>query len=468
MGQGVDWPSEIGAGGRSPFSRGDGWHCGTTGGFAEQQAASDVAEMRISDVSRLDPFEIRWPDGLEPFEGGWSYTAEMDGVRQAIRHGVGARRAFGRMRVRTVTWIGTDAQVEGVEADDYPVSRSLLSRLRRAGRALARAPEQVPAGYESFTIVQHARELDAPYSPSCLAVKLRDDDLPGWALHAWLRRELSRHPPGPPPPTAASRRPAPLGPPPEPDARAIGRGLQAHADALARLLVTGKPEFSHNAKVTSLIRHDEFAFVLAIVAAVGVPADQAWGLPYLLSERLGGLSPALLAGDPRAVRAAVEGPPPLHRFGAAMADWLVQAADIVLARYGGRAARLWHDEPTAMELRRRLEAFPGVGPKQAATAVEILARDLRTPLRPLSGNDVARNPELRRVLLRTGLARQDEVSHMVAAAGALDRRRPAVVGVPAWDIGRRWCRPADPDCPACPLRAVCARLIQPGSRARGG
>jgi endonuclease-3 len=424
-----------------------------------------VAEIRVSDVSRLEPFEVHWPDGLEPFEGGWSYTAEMDGVRQAIRHGVGARRAFGRIRVRTVTWIGTDAQVEGVEADDYPVSRSLLSRLRRAGRALARTRDQVPAGYESFTIVQHARELDAPYSPSCLAVKLRDDDLPGWALHAWLRRELSRRPPGQPPPPALRRR-AGLRPPPEPDARAIGRGLLAHADALARQLVTENLEFSHNAKATMLIRHDAFAFVLAIVAAVGIPADQAWTLPYLLSERLGGLSPALLAANPAAVRAAVVQPPRLHRFAAVIPDWLVQTAEIVLARYGGRAARLWHDEPTAMELRRRLEGFPGVGPKRAATAVEILARDLRTPLRPLSGNDVARHPDLRRVLLRTGLARQDEVSHMVAAAAALDRSRGAVVGVPAWDIGRRWCLPADPDCPACPLRAVCGRLIQSGPRAR--
>ena len=451
MDQGVDWPSEIGADGRSPFY-------GVTGG---------VVEIRISDVSPLQPFEIRWPDGVEPFEGGWSYTAEMDGVRHAIRHGVGARRAFGRMRVRTVTWIGTDAQVEGVEADDYPVSRSLLSRLRRGGRALARTPDEVPAGYESFTIVQHARELDAPYSPSCLAVKLREDDLPGWARHALLRRGLSRRRTGAPPPAPSLRRRPGLGPPPAPDARAIGRGLLAHADALARELVTGKPEFSHDANAAGLIRHDEFAFVLAIVAAVGVPADQAWGLPYLLSERLGGLSPARLAGSPAAVRVAVQRPPELHRFATVMPDWLAATAEIVLARYDGRAARLWQDEPTAMELRRRLEAFPGVGPRRAATAVEILARDLRTPLRPLSGNDVARNPDLRRVLLRTGLARQDEVSHMVAAARALDRSRPAVVGVPAWDIGRRWCHPSDPDCPACPLGAVCARLIQAGSRVRG-
>jgi endonuclease III len=400
----------------------------------------------------------------------------MGGVRQSIRHGVGSRRAFGRMRVRTVTWIGTDAQVEGVEADDYPVSQSLLSRLRRAGRALARTPEEVPAGYEPFRVVQHARELDAPYSPSCLAVKLREDDLPGWALHAWLRRGQSRRPPGQPPSAVARRqaeqrqaeqpKSARLGPPPEPEARAIGRGLLAHADALARQLVLENAEFGDNENAAMLIRHDGFAFVLAIVAAVGVPAGQAWALPYLLGERLGGLSPALLAANPAAVRFAVQQPPRLHRFDTVMPDWLVQTAEIVLARYGGHAARLWHDEPTAMELRRRLEGFPGVGPKQAATAVEILARDLRTPLRPLSGNDVARHPDLRRVFLRTGLARQDEVSHMVAAAGTLDRSRPAVIGIPAWDIGRRWCRPADPDCPACPLRAVCGRLIAAGSRVR--
>jgi endonuclease III len=185
-----------------------------------------------------------------------------------------------------------------------------------------------------------------------------------------------------------------------------------------------------------------------------------------LRERVGGLSPALLAENPDTVSIAVQRPPRLHRFGTVMPDWLVQAAEIVIAGYDGRAARLWLDLPTAMQLRRRLEAFPGVGPKKAAMAVEILARDLRVPLRPLSGNDVARDPDLRRVFLRTGLARQDEVSQMVAAAANLDRRRPASVGLPASDIGRRWCWQAAPDCPACPLLGACARLIEAGSRVR--
>jgi endonuclease III len=437
-----------------------------------------VTEIRVSDVTRLEPFEIRWPEVLEPFEGGWSYTAEIGGARRAVRHGVGARRAFGRMRVRTVTWIGTDALVEGVEADDYPVSQSLLSRLRRGGRALARTLDEVPAGYESLEIVQHRRELDAPYSPSCLAVKLREDDLAGWAQHASLRRELARAA-GRPPPASAPARPAPPArptvptaqpalpiPPPGPDPPAVGRALLAHADALADQLGGGRPGLTSNASASALLRRDAFAFVLGMVADTGIPADQAWALPYLLDERLGGLSPALLAENPDTVSIAVQRPPRLHRFGAVMPDWLVQAAEIVLERYGGRAERLWLDQPTGLELRRRLEAFPGVGPTKAAMAAEIVARDLGPQLRQLSGNDVARHPDLRRVFLRTGLARQDEVSHMVAVASTIARPRRAVVGLPAWDVGRRWCRPADPDCPACPLRAACARLIRAGARMR--
>ncbi len=48
--------------------------------------------------------------------------------------------------------------------------------------------------------------------------------------------------------------------------------------------------------------------------------------------------------------------PKLHRFVSVVPDWLVQAAGIVLGSYEGNAERLWSDQPTAVELRRRLEA----------------------------------------------------------------------------------------------------------------
>ena len=160
--------------------------------------------------------------------------------------------------------------------------------------------------------------------------------------------------------------------------------------------------------------------------------------------------------------------PKLHRFVNTVPAWLVQAAQIVLGHYGGDAAALWSDNPTAIDLRRRLEAFPGIGQKKAAMAVERSSPATSVSLfGELSGGDVAYDVQLRRVFLRTGLAEPDDVREMVAVARALNPDRPGALDLPAWDIGRRWCRPVNPDCPTCPLNRACPRLIDKGSSVRG-
>ena len=103
-----------------------------------------MVAVEVSSVRRLDPFEFRWPDAVEAFEGGWAYTVVINGARRKVKHGLGARVVYGRPRVHTVTWIDGEVQVEGVEADDYPVSQALLSRLRRAGRAFAMTGNRSP------------------------------------------------------------------------------------------------------------------------------------------------------------------------------------------------------------------------------------------------------------------------------------------------------------------------------------
>ena len=139
----------------------------------------------------------------------------------------------------------------------------------------------------------------------------------------------------------------------------------------------------------------------------------------------------------------------------------------MLQRCHGNAAELWPDAPTAMEPRRRREEFPGIGQKKAAMAAEILARDLRVGLKDLSGSDIAYDVHVRRVFLRTALAERDDVNHMVAVARAPHPECPGALDLPAWDIGRRWCRPSNPDCPACPLNSACPRLIDRGSGIKG-
>ena len=422
--------------------------------------------VEILAVEPVAAFEFRWPEGTEAFEGGWLVDACIGGRRHKVRHGLGARPVYGRERVHTVTWVDGEVQVEGVEADDYPVSQSLVSRLRRPGRKTARTWEEVPAGYEGFEIVEHRREIDAPYSPQCLAVKIREDDVASWALHAWLRSQLPRGAREPAIQGTTLSRPV-LPPPPTPDAHAVGRALLAHGDALADQLAGTSTQFTPDEDADRLIHEDPFAFLLAVISDMGIQAERAWALPYRLRQRLGFLTPRELAASPARVSAAVQQEPKLHRFVNNVPAWLVQAAQIVLDQYQGDAARIWSDTPTATVLRERLENFPGIGQKKAAMAVEILARDLGVPLREMGGSDIAYDVHVRRVFLRTGLASRDEVTHMVAVARALNPERPGALDLPAWDIGRRWCRPTAPDCPACPLNAACPRLLRQSSQIKG-
>jgi endonuclease III len=74
---------------------------------------------------------------------------------------------------------------------------------------------------------------------------------------------------------------------------------------------------------------------------------------------------------------------------------------------------------------------------------------------------------VRRVFLRTGFAERDDVHHMVAVARSVHPERPGALDNPAWDVGRRWCRPKDPDCAPCPLLRACARYIARGDGVTG-
>lgn len=224
--------------------------------------------LEIVSCAEVGEFSFRWPDSVEFFEAGWDYEIQVEGETHKVRHGIGSREVYGRLRLHTVTWLDGAPQVEGVEADDYPVSQALLSRLRRAGRANARTWAEVPAGYDEFTIVEHRVETDAPHSPKCLAVKIREDDLAGWALHGWLRTRLPRKEPagaGAPVPARPRTTPVPLDAPPSADATAIADALLAHGATLASQL-SGGAIFTPNVEANQLVSHDAFAFLIAVIA----------------------------------------------------------------------------------------------------------------------------------------------------------------------------------------------------------
>jgi uncharacterized HhH-GPD family protein len=289
---------------------------------------------------------------------------------------------------------------------------------------------------------------------------------------AWYDSRDSADPPGLTPITTSGAEPAPT--------KVLTSTLSGDRSDVARqtavvetLLEFGRrhrqmqvdrpPQFTQEPAANSLVIDNPFAFLLGVLFDQGITAERAWRAPYDLRLRLGHLDPHRMSIETEQVSAAISKAPALHRFTDRMPRWVSAVSRRVVERYHGDAATIWASTPRAADLAARLRTFPGIGQKKAAMAVEILARDLRIPIGDLSGSDIAYDVHVRRVFLRAGLARYDDLDHMVDVARVLHPQRPGELDFPTWIIGRQWCSPALPNCTQCPLAQVCPRLLAPAS-----
>lgn len=426
-----------------------------------------AARSKLVSITEIGPFSWRWPEGIEHYDYGWLAIAEIGGRELHIRHGIGRRDAFGRSRMRSVTWVEGEVAVEGVEADDSAASQSLLSLIKITKKHL-RPGDGVPAEYASFPIAVFSDEVRGPHSFNSLAVKLRQDDLEGWARHALLRAAAWNRLPVHRRERASLPSPSALGPVPASTSfDAPGDQQKAVAAALLEFGTNHSTsekaiavDFTADPDANNLVRTDPFAFLLAVIFDQNVPAERAWLAPFLLKERLGFLDPKSVASGQEAVAAAIQQEPKLHRYVNKMPGWVVRAAQRVIDHYGGDAATIWSDNPAADVLQRRFDDFTGIAQKKAAMALEILERDLGVPVRNLERSDIAYDIHIRRVFLRARLADRDDRDVMIEAARRLHPERPGALDLPTWLVGRGWCHPGIPRCATCPLTQVCPKVIE--------
>jgi uncharacterized HhH-GPD family protein len=342
------------------------------------------------------------------------------------------------------------------EPDDYRRAWAewVVAKLEREIGHLRGASIEVHAG---------AAYVDAIYSPLTRRGAVVVNPLSGLRQGeqlAWYTSDSRDHeqpvlrptPPAPAP-TAASR-------------AAIIEALLAYG-ATSAPEPPGMTSFARHAAANELIINNPFAFLLGVIFDQGIPAERAWRAPYDLMTRLGHLDPVVMAREPGEVALAVATPPVLHRYREKMPHWLIEAARMVVAEYGGDAGQIWSDSPTARDLQARLRRFDGIGQKKAAMAVELLERNFGVPTRELDGSDVAYDIHVRRVFLRTGLAEFDDLDHMVDVARRANPTRPGAIDDPAWRIGRQWCHAGRPHCEACVLGQVCPRDLARTDRVRG-
>ena len=199
----------------------------------------------------------------------------------------------------------------------------------------------------------------------------------------------------------------------EPVARELVRfGRQLEQERAAQT----EGSFSGNPAADELLHADPNAFLLGVLFTQGIPAERAWAGPYLLRERLGHLDLERLANERAAVRAALQAPPMLHRFKNTLPVWISEAALRILDEYAGDASAIWPAGSSVTEVTGRLSAFSGIGRKKAVMATQILVRHFGVDLKGLESGQVAYDVQVRRVFLRSGLADEDSIEAIEAAA----------------------------------------------------
>ena len=68
--------------------------------------------------------------------------------------------------------------------------------------------------------------------------------------------------------------------------------------------------------------------------------------------------------------------PALHRYPTSMAARVQALAQLIVARYGGDAARVWGDAADGADLRRRIAELPGFGAQKAQIFLALLGKQL--------------------------------------------------------------------------------------------
>jgi endonuclease-3 len=245
---------------------------------------------------------------------------------------------------------------------------------------------------------------------------------------------------------------------------AIQQALLQHRQQLA-VPTGGKVAFNTGIAASEDLLNDlvghPHAFVLACVMDRQVKAERAWLIPHLLRQRLGSFEFSYLAGLPvERLLAAFSESPHLHRFPEAMARNAHAAIHEIDRKYSSNAAGIWSDCPSSALLVLRFLRFPGVGPKIATMAANILVRDFHVAVSDRFSLDVSPDVQVHRVFTRLGLIRKEASNEeLTYTARAMNPEYPGIFDLAAWDVGRTWCHAKEPDCARCALAKACPKLV---------
>ncbi len=214
------------------------------------------------------------------------------------------------------------------------------------------------------------------------------------------------------------------------------------------------------------------SFLLGVMFDKGVLIDIAWRAGDIIDRILGDdEDPAVLwerlaAMEKRRLEKFLRygnGGKAFHRFYRQYTDKLPLAAGVILDTYRGDPRLIWNGQRDVPLVEKRLKGIPLIGVALSKMAVRLLATayGLLGGAAALEKIDIKPDIHVMRVFKRSGLVRTEtDYADAIRTAQKLHPEFPGTLDMPAWEIGKTWCRPSNPKCSECPLSSVCRKAFR--------
>ncbi|MBN2385561.1 MAG: hypothetical protein JXB85_00975 [Anaerolineales bacterium] len=210
-------------------------------------------------------------------------------------------------------------------------------------------------------------------------------------------------------------------------------------------------------EAAELIVRDPYAFCIGTCLDRGARAEVIWTIPYDMKNALGHLDPYRIYGiSLDALAGLFACLPRKPRYPNAAPRTIRELTNIVVERCGGDASRIWVGK-SAVEVQNTFCSIHGVGPGIASMAVLLIEKAFAVRFEDHWNMDIKPDIHTVRVLYRLGASQAETVEAALAASRQMNPAFPGIVDWALWNIGRNWCRSADPDCEICPVSEVCEK-----------
>ena len=198
------------------------------------------------------------------------------------------------------------------------------------------------------------------------------------------------------------------------------------------------------------------AYVLACLMDRQIKAERAWSIPYIVCKKFESFDINELSEIKLTDYRSLFKSESLHRFNDSMAKIFYEAVLKIKDDYNGDVSSIWSNKPSSAAVVYKFLEFKGCGVKISTMAANILARQFKIPFSDYYSIDISPDVHIIRVMKRIGYVSENANNEMIIyRARELNPEFPGIIDFSCWEIGRKWCRPKNPDCENCIVNKEC-------------